>query len=161
VSAETAPKARKAKKSKTEKRKSLFVLNEAQAALTWGVILALAALVGGIYLYQASTIATIGRQVQLHRNELNEMKRENSEFERDIAEAQSLERMQEKALLLGYIRAKPENVEYLVIPDYPALNSTTPTPEVALSAEVPDTIGDALWLSFQDNFSELFRGESP
>ncbi|HCB49725.1 MAG TPA: hypothetical protein DEP47_09410, partial [Chloroflexi bacterium] len=81
----TAHVAQNSRKSRSEKRKSLFLLTEAQAVLTWGVIMALAALVGGIYLFQTSAIARVGRQVQVLRSDLNEVKRVNADLERDIA----------------------------------------------------------------------------
>jgi len=157
VSAEIAG---KSKKSKTEKRKSLFVLTEAQAVLTWGVILALAAMVGGIYLFQTSTIATVGRKVQVLRNELNEVKRFNSELERDIAEAQSLDRLQEEALRLGYIRAQPTDVEYIVIPNYPVDVPVDVAEARDTRPDLPETIGGALWLYIRSSVGGLMRGES-
>jgi cell division protein FtsL len=157
VSAEIAG---KSKKIKTEKRKSLFVLTEAQAVLTWGVILALAAMVGGIYLFQTSSIATVGRQVQVLRNDLDEVKRFNSELERDIAEAQSLDRLQEEALRLGYIRAQPEDVEYMVIPNYPVHVAVSVAESRDARPERPETIGEALWLYIQSSVGGLMRGES-
>ncbi len=150
----------KSKKAKTEKRRTLFVLTEAQAVLTWGVILALAAMVGGIYLFQTSSIATVGRQVQILRNDLEEVKRFNSELERDIAEAQSLDRLQEEALRLGYIRAQPTDVEYMVIPNYPVNVPTSVTETRHARADRPETISEALWLYIQSSVSGLVRGES-
>jgi cell division protein FtsL len=157
----SAKAARKSRKSKSEKRKSLFLLTEAQAVLTWGVILALAALVGGIYLFQTSGIASVGRQVQILRSELNEIKRVNGELEREIAEAQSLDRLQEEAVRLGFGHAQPEDVEYIVIPNYPAANLVAPASRIEPVPEPAETIQEALWISFQASIGNLIRGESP
>jgi hypothetical protein len=157
VSAEIAG---KSKKLKSEKRKSLFVLTEAQAVLTWGVILALAAMVGGIYLFQTSSIATVGRTVQVLRSDLDEVKRFNSVLERDIAEAQSLVRLQEEALRLGYIKAQPTDVEYMVIPNYPVDVPVSVTEAKDARSDVPETIGEALWIYIQSSVGGLMRGES-
>ncbi len=150
----------KSKKLKSEKRKSLFVLTEAQAVLTWGVILALAAMVGGIYLFQTSSIATVGRTVQVLRSDLDEVKRFNSVLERDIAEAQSLVRLQEEALRLGYIKAQPTDVEYMVIPNYPVDVPVSVTEANDARSDVPETIGEALWIYIQSSVGGLMRGES-
>ena len=52
-------------RQKREQLKRLGWLTEAQAVLGWGVILILVALVGAIYLNQASRIASVGRRVQV------------------------------------------------------------------------------------------------
>ena len=152
--------AAKSRKSKSEKRKSLFVLSEAQAVLTWGVIMALGALVGGIYLFQTSAIASVGRQVQVLRSELNEVKRLNADLERDIAEAQSLDGLREEALRLGFTHARPEDVEYIVVPEYPAVVLESVNIQTATLSKPPESIGEALWRSFQGSIGELIRGES-
>ena len=158
MSAENVRESRKAKK---ERRKSLFWLTEAQAALTWGVLLTLAALVGAIYLIQTSRIATTGRQVQLLQGELDTIKQENIELERDIAEAQSLDRLQNKAITMGFTRSSPSDVEDLVIPNYPPALEMAAAPELAGPAEPAESLFEALWLAIQDSIGDLIHGESP
>jgi cell division protein FtsL len=158
VSAEETPKKRQ---SKTEKRQSLLWLTEAQAALSWGVILVLAALVGAIYLFQASRIARVGRQVQELQWELDEVNRLNGDLERDIAEAQSLDRLQQEVLRLGFVRADPDDVDYLVIPNYPAEIEATHEAELLLTPDPINNASEALWLTIESSISDLFRGESP
>lgn len=153
--------AKGSRRSRSEKRKSLFLLTEAQAVLTWGVIMALAALVGGIYLFQTSTIASVGRQVQVLRNELNEVKRLNADLERDIAEAQSLDRLKEEAIRLGFSRAQPDDIEYIVIPNYPISVPEMVHQQVAVTrSESPESIGEALWHLMRGSVDGLIRGES-
>lgn len=158
MSAEVASNKRQ---SKTEKRRSLLWLTEAQAALSWGAILVLAALVGAIYLFQASRIASVGRQVQELQFNLDEVKRVNGQLERDIAEAQSLDRLQQEVSQLGFVRAQPDDVEFLVIPNFPAEVQMTPTPK-PLQTPVPiENMGEALWFALEGSVSDLFHGESP
>ncbi|UCG24519.1 MAG: hypothetical protein JSW55_00505 [Chloroflexota bacterium] len=158
MSAENVRESRKAKK---ERRKSLFWLTEAQAALTWGVLLTLAALVGAIYLVQTSRIATTGRQVQLLQEELDLIKQENIELERDIAEAQSLDRLQREAIKMGFTRSIPSDVEYLVIPNYPPAPDLTAAPESAEQSQPVESMFEALWLAIRDSIGDLIHGESP
>jgi len=51
---------RPSRKAKKERKRSLLWLTEAQAALSWGILLTMAALVGAIYLFQTTGIATAG-----------------------------------------------------------------------------------------------------
>ena len=158
MSAEVSP---KEQQSKTEKRRSLLWLTEAQAALSWGAILVLAALVGAIYLFQASRIASVGRQVQGLQGELDEVNRINGNLERDIAEAQSLDRLQQEVLRLGFVRALPSDVDYLVIPNYPSEINIKPGAGIPVPSEPVDNAGEALWITIESSMSDLFRGESP
>ncbi len=147
-------------KSSTEKRKSLLRLSEAQAFLTWGVIMILASLVGAIYLYQASQIAGVGREVQELQYELDEVKRISADLEREIAEAQSLDRLQEEAVRLGFIRSNPEDVDYMIIPGVPSQDTPELKPELVTEPEPVESIRDALWITLQSSIGALEQGES-
>ncbi|MDA0244901.1 MAG: hypothetical protein OT477_15910 [Chloroflexi bacterium] len=140
----------------------LLKLNEAQAALGWAVILVLVTLIATIYLIQASYIAETGRRVQILQFDLADYKRQNSVLERQIAESQSLNRLETAARQLGFVLATPEEIEYIIVPDYPAhteslalLPTAVPTP-----AEPIELIEEALWLVVRDNITDLRRGAS-
>jgi cell division protein FtsL len=152
---------RSKKKSKKEKRKSLLRLTEAQAALGWGVILAIAAVLGAIYLHQTSEIASVGRRVQFLQNDLEEVKRVNATLEREIAEGQSLKRLQEAALKLGFQSAQPEEVEYIVIPDYPQTISLKQAPQTVPPPEPLDNMSEGIWTAFRSGIGDLVQGNSP
>ncbi|MFO7681630.1 MAG: hypothetical protein R6X34_16420 [Chloroflexota bacterium] len=150
-------------RQKRDNHKRLSWLTEAQAAVGWGIILVLLAILGTVYLSQASRIAVSGRRVQIHQNELDELKRIEAELEKRIAEAQSLEDLQAKARAMGFIQAQPENIEYLVIPDYPAETAVPPilsaTPE-AEPAPPLETMEEALILAFQASVNSLIEGNA-
>ncbi|MCB9419437.1 MAG: hypothetical protein H6667_06520 [Ardenticatenaceae bacterium] len=148
-------------RQKREQVKQFKRLTEAQAALGWGVILLLSTLLGVIYLSQASGIATVGLRVQNLQADLELIKRDNSALERQIAEAQSLERLQQEALRLGFVQAQADQIEYLVVPDYPVTPDTL-EPEVTPTVSVPpaETIGDVLWLSLRSSVSRMIYGEA-
>ena len=142
--------------------KRLQTLTEAQAVLGWSVILVLAALVGTIYVNQASQIAGVGRRVQILQNELANLKRENATMERQIAEAQELERLQAKAVSLGFIPANPDDIEYIIVPDYP-IEAKPASPLAELPTPVPqrppaETMTEAIILSLRGRFSGFVQG---
>lgn len=143
--------------------KKLNKLTEAQAALGWGVVLILATLLGTIYLTQASRTATVGRRVQILQNELIDLKRENGALEQHIAEAQSLDRLQAEALRQGFIPANPDDVTFLIVPDYPVGEGYDPfavVPEATAVAPPIGTIEEALYLYFTGQVNALMRGEA-
>lgn len=140
-------------------------LTEAQAAAGWAVIIILAALLGAIYLNQASKIAAIGRRVQIEQSQLDEYKRINGELERLIAEAQALERLNAEALGMGFRPATPEEIEYLVIPDYPigeAIEPALSQAEHALETAPapPQSMLEALLLTVRNVSDQLIRGQA-
>jgi hypothetical protein len=158
----------KSSRQARELARRLGKLTEAQAALGWAVILLLAAVLGAIYLNQASRIATVGRRVQIEQSDLETFKRENNELERRIAEAQTLETLQQRAITLGFRPADGEEIEYLVIPNYPVATvepplerlptaspsaAATPTPAI-------ETMAQALWQALINGTQDLVRGES-
>lgn len=137
-------------------------LSEAQAAMGWGVVLLIITLLGAIYLNQSSKVAAVGRHVQELEYELNQVQRENDQLKREIAEAQSLERLQGDMGRLGFVPSTSLDIEYIVIPDYPEL--AAPPVSVAVQQEkstrAVETIGDALQIVLQDRLDDLMRGES-
>ena len=146
-----------------ERSRLLGRLTEAQAALGWGVILILAALLGTIYLTQTSRIATVGRNVQFLQFELEELERQNIALEQAIAESQSLERLQNEARRLGFVQSQPEDNEYIVVEDYPVTATPPPAPLVEETAVLPDppaSIIEATWLHLQGRLNNLIQGEA-
>ena len=139
--------------------RSLPWLNEAQAALSWAVLLALMAILGTIYVSQASRIAITGRHIQTMQLQLNENRRLNAELEQVIAEGQQLQLLQTRAVELGFVRARSEDIEYVVVPGYPVTPeaSTMPVPDRLLP---PETMGEAIWELIGNNFENFVEGEA-
>lgn len=146
---------------KREQAKYFKRLTEAQAALGWGVILLLSALLGVIYLGQTSSIAAVGRHVQNLQAELESIQRTNSNLERQIAEAQSLERLQREAQRLGFVQAQSGEIDYIVVPDYPVVSEATPPAASPVVVAPPaETIGEVLWLAPRSSISNMIYGEA-
>ena len=163
----SAPQQKPSARHTRELARRLGWLTEAQAALGWGVILVLAALLGVIYLTQASRIAAVGRRVQVLQNELIDLKRENTELERHIAETQSLEQLQDMAVRQGFAQASPDDIEYVTVLNYPVVTaepilSTVTPPATAVSSQPPpQTMNEALWLAIRASVGDLIQGRSP
>lgn len=153
------PSKRARKRVFQEKARTWLHLSETQVAMGWFVVLGLAAVLGAIYLSQASSIATTGRHLQVAQADLETLKRQNALIEQDIAKAQSLERLQAEAIGLGYRPAGADDLEYLVVADYPDAPIATPTP-IPAPPEPASTITQAFWLTIRHSVNNLVQGES-
>ena len=152
---------RKTSRQIRERSLRLIKLTEAQAALGWGIILIMLALIGAIYLGQTSKIAASGRKVQDMQVELNALREENAVLERDIAQVQTLEYLRQESERLGFVSAQPYDVEYLVIPEYPP--ATAVTAPTALQEPLPEpaeNMQEALLLAIDAAFIDLAIGEA-
>jgi len=145
-----------------ELSRRLSKLTEAQAAMGWGVILLIVMCLGAIYLNQSSKIAAVGRHVQQLDYALGEIQHENARIERDIAEAQAVERLQQEAARLGFVTAQSSDIEYKVIPNYPAGAPTgsTLTTEETERTRSPETMKEAILIILRSRLDDLMRGES-
>lgn len=145
-----------------ELARKLGKLTEVQAAVGWGLILLVIALLGVIYLNQSSRIAAVGRRVQVLQYDLDLMQRDNADLERDIAQAQSITRIEEEAERLGFVTAQPTDIEYMVVPNFPPAAPAIReegNPDPARPRPV-ETMQEALWLVLQSGIGDLMRGEA-
>lgn len=149
------------RQDKREKRKSKVRFTEAQVVLGWVVVLTLIALLGAIYLFQTSHIASTGRMVQDLQLQLEDVKRINSELERDIAEAQSLNRLQREAKKYGFAKASPDEVEFLVVGEYPHENALSSTGADGETGAPFENFGAAIIDYVLSHLEKMVRGESP
>ena len=137
-------------------------MSEAQVALGWAIILVVGTLIGTIYLAQTSRVAESGRRIQVLQNDLADLKRDNAQMERFIAEAQTLDYLQTRAEQLGFVLADPEDIDYVVVPGYPAevveVELFDPTP--APTAEPIETFREALQLEVDRFVDGLTSGTS-
>lgn len=92
-------------------------------ALRIALFLVLAGLVAGLYLWQASEIATTGRRIEALRQQRMELEHQNAELLDQIAVDGSIPRLQERASRLGFTPAT--QVEYLPVTAVPP--DTAPT----------------------------------
>lgn len=157
----TMPEEKPRPRQARELARRLGLLTEAQAAAGWGIVIILAALLGAIYLNQASKIATIGRRVQIEQQLLDQIRVENADLERRIAEAQSLDRLMAEAQRLGFVPATPNDIDYMVISNYPSEPVASNLIEITAEPEAkpPETMLEAIRLAVQAMGIGLTRGE--
>ena len=115
--------------------------------------LVLAAL-GGLYLATATRAATAGRDVQRLEAQKTDLLHELDRLQAEIAAAQAISRLETRARELGFVPANFEQVEYLVIPDYPAPPVASAPPPVASLPDYDETL--ATW--FMDRLQDWSAG---
>jgi len=97
---------------------------ERKAALGMLLILITLSLIGWLYLTQASSLTTTSFQIEHLRAELAALKQQNAQLELEIAQWETLPRIEERARELGF--APPTQVRYLPVPNYPAPDPAKP-----------------------------------
>ena len=96
--------------------KSIGSLN-ARTAIGSILIFILVSLLGWLYLTQASQVTTTGYRIYELESERVRLQRENARLMLEIAELERLGGVETRARQLGFV--PPEQVEYLVVADYP------------------------------------------
>jgi len=158
----TAPNEKPRPRQTRELARRLGLLTQAQAAAGWAIIIILIALLGAIYLNQTSAIARIGRQVQRDLDELDEVRWANAELEHQIGQTQAMDRLDAEARRLGFVPARPADIDFMIITNYPmgdAAEPGEPTPVPALP-DPPETFWQALTWALRDLGIGLTRGEA-
>ena len=61
---------------------------------------------------------------------------------------------------LGFNRARPEDVEFVIVPDYPVTVAETVDLQSATHLVHPESIGEAFWILLRGSIGDLIRGES-
>lgn len=91
----------------------------------WVFAIAAIMLFGIVYMGQAGQSAVIGQRVQDKRELVSRLNQENAQLEADIAALLAPDRVESKAKALGLHIAKPEQIKYLVVKDYPVESPPT------------------------------------
>ncbi len=89
---------------------------QAFALVTLSFVVAL--IIGGLYLAQAAASSTTGRQLEDLIIQRNQLEQANEEIRSEIAIYQSVPRLRERALQLGFYEAGREDIEYIIVPGY-------------------------------------------
>ena len=146
------------------RRRSWQVQRQAVALGALGLFVAI--IIGALYLAQASSLSTLGRQLENLIAERNRLEQTNEQLRAEIAQLRSVPRLLARAQELGFVPATRDQIEYLVIDGYNPNRSQTVAPVQAEEDEEPLPVYDETfigwlqqqWDSFQDQF-ESFSGE--
>jgi cell division protein FtsB len=140
-----------------------------QAVAVIGLSVFIAIIIGALYLAQASSLATLGRQLEELITRRNQLQQTNEQLRSEIAQLRSVPRLLARAQEMGFRLAQESEIEYLYVPGYnpnrqrpevgAVVSSTTTVPPTA-SAPVYDEsfVG---WLQQQwDALVQQFQGFS-
>ena len=100
-------------------------------AIRLALLVVLAGLMAGLYIWQASEIATTGRRIEMLHQRMLELERENADLVDQIAVDGSIPRLQERASRLGFVPAN--QAEFLQVTAIPP--DTAPSLRTALTAQ--------------------------
>lgn len=125
-------------------------------------VVVIVAVIGALYLAQASRTATIGRRLQEMEAERQQLEQANAQLRAEIAGLQSVPRLIGKAQELGFHTANSSQVEYMPVDVAPPRPTASPLLETTLD-EVPryDETLDS-WLSeqlaaFRQQMGDFFK----
>ncbi|MCX7837945.1 MAG: hypothetical protein N2559_00590 [Anaerolineae bacterium] len=108
----------------TDAPKSLVDFDLARTLL---ILVGVIALVGLLYLAQSTHATLTGKRVVKLQQRLEMLRRENAQLEYEIAVLTAPHRIAERATRLGLRPLTPTQAKYIVITDYPAMFSATPS----------------------------------
>jgi cell division protein FtsL len=128
-----------------------------KAALGFLLILVTLSLVGWLYLGQASVITSSTLQMDQLRHEIQILTQKNGELAFEIAQLESINRVEQRAREMGFAPTPPENIRYLVTPNYPVVD-TPASEEVLIAHTAPPK--DPLWQVWLDNVMAWVEGQS-
>jgi hypothetical protein len=89
---------------------------QAFALVTLSFVVAL--IIGALYLAQAAASSTTGRQLEQRIAERNQIEQANEQLRAEIAIYQSVPRLRERALQLGFFEAGRQHIEYIIVQGY-------------------------------------------
>ena len=119
---------------------------ETQTVAAVSVFFVVLAALGVLYLATATRAATAGRDVQRLEIEKGKLLIEIDQLQAEAAAGMAVTRLASRARELGYVPATGEQVEYLIVPGYPAPPAAPAPPPVAVP-DYDETLGS--WLSQQ------------
>jgi cell division protein FtsB len=120
---------------------------------------ALAILLGALYLLQATTNVSTARDIQSLREERDRLQRDIEALRAENAQLNSIQALMERAATLGFVTASPNDIQYVVVEGY-VYDLPAPTLTPVLYTPTPRVYEDnfAGWVNRQlDALRELFQ----
>lgn len=122
------------------------------------------AVIGALYLAQASRTSTAGRRLQDLESQRQQLEQQNAQLRAEIAALRSVPRLISAAQGLGYHQASASEVDYVVVrgvnppvSDVVQVEDDTPTAGEALTAEIDD-YDETLESYLSENLEEFRDG---
>ncbi len=97
-----------------------------------------AVFVGALYLSQASSTSTLGRQLNELIEERDRIQQENEALRAEIAGYRTVERLLRRAQELGFVQAAANQIQYLVVDGYNPGRAVTVVELQAVENVLPD-----------------------
>jgi hypothetical protein len=124
-----------------------------------GVVVAI--LMGALYLAQAASVATLGRQLEEMIAKRNQLEQTNEQLRAEIAQLRTVSRLLARARELGFEEIPQNRIEYLYVPGYkPNQEEAAGIPQLEVQTALPEydeSFGS--WLQQQwDNLISQFQG---
>ena len=113
--------------------------SQTQAVAMLSITLLTAAVVGGFYLAVAARAATAGRDLQALEAQKTELLQDNNELEAQLSELRSINRLEARAVALGFKPATGDQLEYMRVNSYPQDVQLKPPPRAAALPPPPTT----------------------
>ncbi len=121
---------------------------QTQSVATLAVVLFVMAVVGGFYLTVSAQAGVAGRDLQGYEQRKSELILENDQLRAKLASLQSVNRLAERAVALGYQPVDPANIEYIVVKNYPTATVTVAAAKAPAPA-APATLEQWLVQTFE------------
>lgn len=105
----------------------------------------IALILGGLYLSQVVSEATLNRRIDTLIEERDDLERANEALRADIARLESVPNLQTRAEQMGFVLASGSQIEYLVVSGYNPQRQDTVAPIITQTEEPPlynQTFGD-------------------
>ena len=93
------------------------------------LVMVVAIIIGVLYLAQATTTATTGRELENLQSTRDYLQRANEETNAEIASKRNIVDLRGRAQNLGFVPASSDQIQYIVVDGY-APDRATPTPEM-------------------------------
>ncbi len=95
------------------------------------LIMVVGMIIGALYLAQATTTATTGRELENLQSTRDYLQRANEETNGEIASKRNIVDLRGRAQNLGFVSASSDQIQYVVVDGY-LPERATPTPEMAV-----------------------------
>jgi|FLYN01.1.fsa_nt_gi cell division protein FtsB len=141
----------------TLRRRSWRVQRQAVALGALGLFVAI--IIGALYLAQASSLSTLGRQLEDLIAERNRLEQTNQQLSAEIAELRSVPRLLARAQELGFAEATRDQMEFLVIEGYNPNRTQTAAPVEQEAEEEPLPVYDETFMGWLQQQWDMFRSQ--